>query len=133
MRNQCVGNLCCGIEFRSASGTAENNICRFNHINGIAASDPNTNVILTANTCSDNYPSGIFFEKGAVGKVSGNICQNNPFSGISVRGSGTNPIIANNNLSNNGAWGLRIWGGAQPGIDPNNIFQGNTKAAAKID
>ncbi len=133
LRNQCVGNFHSGIEFRAASGAAENNICRFNHENGIMASDPDANVILTANTCLNNYPSGIFFEKGVAGKVSDNICQNNPFSGIAIRGSGTNPILANNTFSNNGTWGLRVWAEAKPEINPNNIMQGNSKGASKID
>jgi len=105
--NQCRNSVYSGILFEGgAQGSAENNTCEQNQMDGIWAAGPGTAPSVTNNQCRSNRREGIFFSGGARGKAEQNVCEQNDQCGIAVFDPGTAPELLKNQCRSNKLHGI---------------------------
>ena len=105
--NQCHNSVFSGILFEGgAQGSAENNTCEQNQMDGIWAVGPGTAPSVTNNQCRLNRREGIFFSGGARGKAEQNVCEQNDQCGIAAFDPGTAPELLKNQCRSNKLHGI---------------------------
>ena len=111
--NQCRNSVFSGILFEGgAQGSAENNTCEQNQMDGIWAVGPGTAPSITNNQCRSNRREGILFSGGARGKAEQNVCEQNDQCGIAVLDPGTAPELLKNQCRSNKLHGIFFSSGA---------------------
>jgi len=102
------------------SGTAMNNICRFNKLDGIQIKN-NAKPILTGNHCEENENSGISLRDFATGNVENNTCSRNKTGGICVYDQSIVNLIGNR-CQENGQQGIEFSDFTNGTLEGNRCF-----------
>jgi parallel beta-helix repeat protein len=121
--NTCQENKLCGIAYHgSASGTARNNLCTANGLDGIGVIEQ-AQPTLEGNTCQENKLCGIAYLGSASGTARNNLCTANGLHGIGVHEQ-AQPTLEGNTCRENKEDGIAYHGSAS-GTARNNLCTAN--------
>ncbi len=124
IENQLRSNASSGIAFSNgAQGSAQNNVCEQNQLDGILVIGGGSAPTLTNNECRLNKRHGIGFQTDAHGNAEGNVCEQNDDSGIGVFFSGAAPALINNTCKSNKHFGIYFGKGALGKAEGNTCEQ----------
>jgi hypothetical protein len=134
IENQCRFSAAAGILFEvGGQGSAENNVCEQNQLDGIFVVGAGTAPTLTNNQCRLNKRHGIDFQTSAHGKAERNVCEQNGDSGIVASDVGTEPQLINNRCRFNKLHGIYLSKGTHAKAEENVCEQNDDTGIAVFD